>query len=47
MYTKKRLLQMLNITDTTKSESELAADLGLQKIFDCGTLTYVLEKLNG
>lgn len=43
MYTKKRILEMLKLSSSQKSESELTKELGIDKIFDCGTLTYILE----
>lgn len=43
MFTKKRILKLLNIESSTKSESELIKDMKIEKLFDCGTLTYVME----
>lgn len=40
-FTKKQILHQLNLEHSSKSESELADDLGLNKIYDCGTLTFV------
>lgn len=44
MYTKKRILQLIGITSSLKSEAELTEELGLKKIFDCGTLTYTIDR---
>jgi hypothetical protein len=40
-YTKKRMLELMGIEQSDKSESEIARDIGLEKIFDCGTMTFV------
>ena len=40
-YTKKRMLDLMGIEQSDKSESEIARDIGLEKIFDCGTMTFV------
>ena len=43
-YTKKRLLVLLGIKDSDKSESQITKDLGIKKIYNCGTLRYGLER---
>ena len=40
-YTKKELLKLLNEPNLT--EKQLAERLGFSKIYDCGTLTYILK----
>lgn len=43
-YTKKRLLKLMGIEHTDKSEKEIIDDLKIKKIFNCGTLRYVIER---
>ena len=43
-YTKKRMLELIKATKkTNKSEDEISKDLKLEKLWNCGTLTFVLS----
>ena len=43
-YTKHKLLQIHKLTSSKKTEEELAKDLGLYRIYDCGNNTYIWNK---
>jgi hypothetical protein len=45
-YQKKRLLEMLDISESDQTEWQLAQQLGLNRVWDCGSSKWKLDAVS-